>query len=397
VSNYQAIATVTATLSQMLSDIKEVNGAIVIHKPPDLVGKVETDSLNLFLYQVTPNAAFRNDDLPERNHLGELVSKPRLALNLHYLITAYSVDSEELQAQKMLASAMCILHERAIPSRKDIENAITNESRISGSELAGQIEAIRITPQPLSVEEISKLWSSFFQTNYRLSATYQVSVVFIESTQNPKPTLPVRDRLLYVTQFRQPIVTKVEPQILQWAAVMELKITGQNLKADKVYIRFDKLEPVAVPDENVRDNQILVSVPDELTAGIKPVQVIHRLMLGNPESEHEGYESNTAAFILVPKITTQEPIIVLRGSDLTLEFEPAAGPQQKAAVLLGPHVLSIPQQESGSDPVKSLSVKIPEDFPIGEHPLRLRIDGAESFLRTDGEKYSGPKVTVTKP
>ena len=45
-----------------------------------------------------------------------------------------------------------------------------------------QIERVRITPQPLSVDELSKLWTAF-QTHFRISAAYQVSVVLIESTR----------------------------------------------------------------------------------------------------------------------------------------------------------------------------------------------------------------------
>jgi hypothetical protein len=41
-----------------------------------------------------------------------------------------------------------------------------------------QLGAIKISPQFLSVEEISKLWS-VLQVKYRLSMTYQVSAVIM--------------------------------------------------------------------------------------------------------------------------------------------------------------------------------------------------------------------------
>ncbi len=49
---------------------------------------------------------------------------------------------------------------------------------------------MRITLQPLSVEEISKLWTAF-QTQFRTSVSYQVSVVLIESQRPAKTPLPV--------------------------------------------------------------------------------------------------------------------------------------------------------------------------------------------------------------
>jgi hypothetical protein len=41
---------------------------------------------------------------------------------------------------------------------------------------------VRVTLQPLSLEEMSRLWSTF-QTQYRLSVAYEVSVVLIDSAR----------------------------------------------------------------------------------------------------------------------------------------------------------------------------------------------------------------------
>ena len=61
---------------------------------------------------------------------------------------------------------------------------------LAASDLAEQVELIKITPQPMSTEEASKLWTAF-QTNYRPSAAYHVSVVLIEgaATRSPLPVL----------------------------------------------------------------------------------------------------------------------------------------------------------------------------------------------------------------
>jgi hypothetical protein len=47
-----------------------------------------------------------------------------------------------------------------------------------------QVERVRITLQPLTLEEVAKLWN-VFQTPYRISVAYEVSVVLIESTHQP--------------------------------------------------------------------------------------------------------------------------------------------------------------------------------------------------------------------
>ena len=87
---------------------------------------------------------------------------------------------------------MQLFHEHPVLSRDDIATALapatpTTPSSlpeslkdISKSELADQVELIKITPEPLSTEEISKIWTAF-QTHYRATAAYGVSVVLIES------------------------------------------------------------------------------------------------------------------------------------------------------------------------------------------------------------------------
>ena len=69
---------------------------------------------------------------------------------------------------------MGILHDHPLLGAAEIEAALAE------SNLDQQVERIRITPQPLTLEEMSKLWTTF-QTQYRISAAYQACVVLIES------------------------------------------------------------------------------------------------------------------------------------------------------------------------------------------------------------------------
>jgi hypothetical protein len=85
-SNHLAIATVTASLCQILQEAVDndqpvVSGAKVTNDRPN---KLETASpvpgVNVFLYQVTPNAAWRNTDLPSRRGNGTAVVQPPRSL-----------------------------------------------------------------------------------------------------------------------------------------------------------------------------------------------------------------------------------------------------------------------------------------------------------------------------
>src|SRR5690606_16023724 len=62
------------------------------------------------------------------------------------------------------------------------------------SNLADAVEQIKFTPLTLSLEELSKLWSVFFQAPYALSVAYQGTVVLIESEESPHSPLPVLRR-----------------------------------------------------------------------------------------------------------------------------------------------------------------------------------------------------------
>ncbi|PJI52282.1 hypothetical protein CTI14_44950, partial [Methylobacterium radiotolerans] len=83
--------------------------------------------MNLFLHQVTPNAAWRNAALPSRDAAGGRIANPPLALDLHYLLTAYG--RAELQAEVLLGYALQLLHESAVLPREAVRRALDRASR----------------------------------------------------------------------------------------------------------------------------------------------------------------------------------------------------------------------------------------------------------------------------
>jgi hypothetical protein len=177
-SNYHAIATVTASIKQILQNVKEDIAQVTItSKSPDAFDKTTNDTLNLFLYHITPNAAFRNSDLPGRDDRGLLVNKPRLALDLHYLLTSFATN--EIRAQQILVCAMKALNANPIITKDTISKAIQSEPMIAGSDLGNQVDQVKITLHSLSSEELAAVWSSFSHGSYRTSVTYQASPVII--------------------------------------------------------------------------------------------------------------------------------------------------------------------------------------------------------------------------
>jgi hypothetical protein len=402
-SNPFAIAAVTATFSQLLGRVTEaptLAGATVSTQPPDLARPTtETGrQLNLFLYQVTPNGAWRNMDLPFRGGDGELTNRPLLALNLHYLLTAYGQGDDAIDAQHLLGHAMSLVHDDSVLTREQIRAAIVAQPATDQSDLADQIELVKLCPQPLTLEDVSKLWSTFQTTSYRLSVAYEASVVLIERLQPTlRPTKPVRAANLYVLPFRGPVIESVSPQVLHTGDTVVIQ--GRNLMRDVVRLRFGTT--IADPD-TVTDRRIEASLPAALLAGVNTVQVVHELNLGTPPTPHRGFESNLAAFILAPRITTAPPISAARGSSLTLTFEPAVARAQRVSLLVGDQEIVLRARDPGTPPVTTLDFPIPSTFPTGTLLLRLQVDGAESPLEVDEDpasptfnQYVGPLVTIT--
>ena len=114
-----AIAAVSSALRELLDGgLIEQNvtdrlgrAVTVTARAPDLItlGPDQAEQLNLFLFQVTPNGGWRNASLPSRDGGGQRIANPPLALDLHYLLTAYAAT--DLHAEIILGYGMQVLHE----------------------------------------------------------------------------------------------------------------------------------------------------------------------------------------------------------------------------------------------------------------------------------------------
>ena len=154
-----------------------------------------------------PNPAYRNADLPTRRGDGQLAQRPQAALMLHYLFSFFG-DDANLEPQRLLGAAMRQLHAQPLLTKQEIIQAIATppyDTILPASNLAEQVDLVRFTPLGLSLEELSKAWSVFFQSPYVLSVAYQASAVLIETDDAAQKALPVQSRNLYVVPFRQPV------------------------------------------------------------------------------------------------------------------------------------------------------------------------------------------------
>ncbi|MFO7631073.1 MAG: DUF4255 domain-containing protein, partial [Caldilinea sp.] len=223
-SNHLAIATVTIGLVRYLQGVvgADVGNAVVTAVRPDGPNSgVPEVGVNIFLYQATPNVAWRNHDLPTRRPDGSLSQRPQIALDLHYLLTFYG-DETLLEPQRILGSTVRALHTRPLLTRQEIRSAVAATAFLADSDLADEVETVKFTPQPLSLEELSKLWSVLFQTPYTLSMTYDASVVLITADSQPSMAQPVLTPAIQVF----PSVTPPAPAAPDMLAGLQLWLRG---------------------------------------------------------------------------------------------------------------------------------------------------------------------------
>ena len=399
-SNFLAIATVTAALQDVLQPAvsQAVGLAKVGFSRPDASNQ-QTPLVNIYLYQVTPNAAYRNADLPTRRNDGSLVQKPQVAMDLHYLFTFHGND-DQLEPQRLLGAVATALNAQPLLSKQNIVNATSHFSFLSKSNLANQIERIKFTPTSLSLEEFSKLWSVFFQIEYSLSAAFQASVVLMESDDTPREALPVLARNLYVSTFRSPNIDRVIAQAgpdAPIAAGSTLLIQGQQLRGgDATLVMLEGLERIPTA---VTDSLITLPLPANVHAGVQGLQVVQKKNMGTPPTAHRGFESNVAPFVLRPTIgVTSAVASVSGGTDVVLNLTPNIGIGQRAVLMLdslpGDPVRSFMSQPVVSAVDSSQVIINIHGVPAGKYLVRVQIDGAESLLTTTANVFSGPTVTM---
>jgi hypothetical protein len=407
-SNFLAIATVTAALKRLLQGAASgaVSGAQVRTGRPEapLNGGAVAPGIDLYLYQVTPNAALRNEDLPTRRGDGTLVQRPKVALDLHYLLT-FRGDENAMEPQRLLGNAARALHASPVISQDLIALALTDFAFLTtpvASDLADAFELVKVSPLSLSLEELSKLWSVFFQIPYNLSMAYQATVVVIEGKEAPQEALPVLDRRIYVHPFQNAFIEEVASAAGPGRPILAgdmLVLRGRQLRRDltRAVVRGIAVEPSLVSDTEVRVPLTFPPFPaGGLRAGVQGVSVVHPLLMGVPPVEHAGFESNVAAFVLRPTVTA---VSAPDSTHVSVTVAPAVGIGQRPVLLLnrvpgGPpsaHVFTNPPAPADAATI-GFTVS---GVAAGDYFVRVQVDGAESPVVLDPASPSfGPMVTI---
>lgn len=412
-----AIAGVTATLLDLLNDglldhdLSSIGSFSVTAQPPDRIttGANEANIVNVFLYQVTPNLGWRNVDLPSRDGRGQRITNAPLALDLHYLISAYG--AQDMNAEVLLGYSMQLLHENPVINRDQLRTVLALPSPVDGNlvpgrfgtldaeDLADQVELIKITPNYLTADELSKLWTAM-QARYRPSMAYLVSVVLIQAESGARAPLPVLQRgpgdqgpqaqaaappsLLAVRNAAGPL----------WPALRlgdDVSFTGSALaRGGTLTAMFgnDRLGIAnAVPlsaGANAGELRAHLPLPAEQAAAMNlwAAGAFDVSIVVEPPGQ-PSFTTNSVPVAIAPRISAS-PVAATAGTPFTLTVRctPRLRPlqQARARLLLGTTEVvpdAIVQPPDDTQPT-SLSFNL-AGLAAGSYRLRLRVDGIDSL------------------
>lgn len=407
-SNSLAIAAVTATLQRLLiRGIPDLPDENVTAKPPDRAfgTGIARDQINLFLYQITPNAAWRNRDLPNQVKPGETSQQP-LALNLHYLLSTNGAGDDDIESHQWLGKAMSVLHDHAVLEREEIRSAL------AGNDLYEQMERVRITPLSLSIEDLSKLWTTF-TTPYRVSAAYEVAVVLLESTHPIRSPLPVLERSFTVQPNLLPpfpTLTEIETPNPQAAARCG---NGSANSGDRITLKGYHLDPEVGETPEIRlqhplrSEPLLISTiaefsatritfrlpdnPDPPVLASDPLQDPNQWLVGvyrvtvavsrirqllDGSTIRETRTTNELFLAIAPRLINP-PRYVAPTRQVILTSTPRILPNQRSVLLIGDYQITSDAHET---PTNTLEFSLPAAVPAGDYFVRLRVDGIDSLL-----------------
>jgi hypothetical protein len=258
-----AIGMVSESLRRLLSAGMTLTPAVpVTVLAPDEAGGPRR--VNLFLYKVDENPAFKNMDWQvSRADPARLVPTP-LSLNLYYLMTAYAPNDAQngnATAHAILGEAMRVLHQNPAIRPNDLAPGL-QEAR----------ERIQIILNPVNLDELSTVWATFSQP-FRMSVLYEVTVVQLDQSPELAAPTPERVRTIGVPNVRAPFAPPTIDTVTEVSgpAGRPVTISGTHLAAWQASVTLSG-DPLVTAFPLAADT-FPVTIPAGLASGFYELRV----------------------------------------------------------------------------------------------------------------------------
>jgi len=421
------IAATTAVLRKLLQDaipsadlVGLLGNITVTALPPDKINvATETSQLNLFMYQARPNAGWSNSDLPSHGQAGSRLTNPPLALDLSYMMSAYGAAN--FHGEILLGYGGLVLHQTRVITRDLIKATFAGGALppdlalLATADLDGQEELVSLSMEPMSIDDLSRLWQVFGE-KYRPSITFQAHVVLLRATDPAAASgPPVQRTRLATTTSINPTITAVEPAAVTAATGASIDLIGTGLFSPDGVVQFSTGQ-TAHPTATSTSLRVTVTLPGTLLAGVNTVRV--QLPARFQSDLRGGPESNVAPFMLRPAfartvagdpdITMTVPVFdgEVASTAITVKLVPAVGRRQAVSLLLNEfgtaagavaraYTISAPSRQDDATDVSDTITFPVSSVERAPYLVRVRVDGAETeLLMTDG-RYDRPMVDLT--
>ncbi len=286
--------------------------------------------INLFLYKVQENPAFKTMDWQVKPGDPNQLVPPPLSLNLFYLMTPYAQNDTQTgnaTAHVILGEAMRVFY----------ENPVVPQAYLV-PELQDARETIKIILNSLDLEELSQVWSTFTEP-FRLSVLYEISVVQLDMLSESERTMAQRVRQIGVPQvqapFRPPVVEDIQ------ATEFNLILSAQGPSRSRT---IDAVQEIRPELSRAEARNLVTSAPVQILGGVS----------------REVLEAAKATLEAVGAAVAQDTIVTFYGRNLI-------GWRAYVTVM---NRLILDAVEMTDD---SFTATIPSDFPPGFHEIRVDI------------------------
>jgi hypothetical protein len=412
-----ALQLVTLTVADLLRDrMQRTDVAFTFSRPLiHASDAAPTARLNVYLYQILENPAFRNDEDPTQAIRGQYGSPP-LALSLNYLLTSYGKPTEiqppengapfpsdslsELDAQFILADAMRVLHDFPIITRNTPRLGTPGPPQIMEAGLQSDFESIRILPKQLSLEELTKIWTAF-KEDFQRSVGYEVVVVRVQRPQQHSANPPALTRRIQVAASVSPAIS-IKLAAAAANTDSNIFLSGTGLTDPSLRIQVTDASRLGYPPAPVllelqtdASNRLFFQIPGtnpQMQPGPKLIQAV--ITAATPGVRPVA--SAPAMFTLLPNIDNITPQsgpfdgtthVIISGTALGVApADPTLPPNPMVpAVLFGGYVIPLADLDLSGLPstiVATLNAQ-PATSPqpptaSTPAPVRVRVNGVES-------------------
>jgi hypothetical protein len=197
--SYTAIRDVEETLITLLRN----NMADLVTPPqialvsPAQQAQGQDIRLSLFLYSIIENQYLKNSENRVLDPTQTAI-KP-IYVDLYYLLTSYTSDrineptERTLHARELLGRAMRVFYDNGILSGAALQGGLANTT-----------QELRLTLTPITVEDLTRIWSVFPNNAYQPSVSYLITPVQIDSARTESRQRVIEKELNYDFMVRKP-------------------------------------------------------------------------------------------------------------------------------------------------------------------------------------------------